>query len=336
MIDSITFYIDDFSTRRNKIPEWEQYPIKPKEGRTPLPEKYTYYKRKVHRVKKEAFLTISLRYDDEEDVLRVRIKGSIRNWYHGENTKKDLNLSEFKYCIKLLSIKIGVSEKTLLNARVTRLENGINFFIKHEIKELSKCFVYHRNFTRRVVETSTYFDGKINKSKKESTYNIIIYEKLSEITKNDKILNAKPEVIAARKKLILLRFEIKINKISALTFYKKNANTAQKIISNWEKIKVELFNRFKVIHFVDLISEKKIIDTTKFKKRELKKYEQFKGINKNNFQEEFEKFNASNTTSTNRSTKIKSFIVNYELFLNKKKDYKEMVLSAFEKQLGKV
>lgn len=335
MIDNITFYIDDFTTRRNKIPEWEQYFPKPKAGRLPIPEKYTFYSRKVNRVKKKAFLTISLRYDDEEDVLRVRIKGSIRNWYYGENTKKDLKLSELKYCVKLLSIKIGVSEETLLNARVTRFENGINFFIRHEYHELSRCFINHRNFKRRVDGTSMYFDGKVNKSRNENNYNIIIYEKLCEITKKDKALNAKPEVIAARKKLILLRFEIKIKKISALAFYKKNANTVQKIISNWEKIKVELFKRFKIIRFVDLISEKKNMDDTKLNKRDLKIFEQFKATNKDNFHEEFEKFNATNT-STNRSTKLKLFIKNYEMFLDKKKDYKEMVLSAFEDKLDKL
>jgi len=335
MIDNITLYIDDFITTRNRIPEWQEYFPKPKKKKKQLPKKHHYFRRKVYNKKNRAFLLLSLRYDDEEDIFRLRINGSIRKWYYGENNRKDLNLSEIKDCMRILSIKIGVSEETLLNARNTKLENGITILLKSDIKSWNKCFVKHRNFNREEIESTVYFKGKVNKSGEQSNYNIKIYEKFSEIHKHDRNFYTNSAKMKMHKKLSFLRFEIDINKVSGMTFYKDNANTMQKIIFNWKKIVAELLKRFKAIHFVDLNSKEKIIDTAKLNKRDTKKHLQFKAIIENGFYEEFEKFNASNI-STNRSTKLKLFLKNFEMFLDKKTDYQKVLLVAFKKKLARL
>ena len=109
MIDNLTYYIENFTTCRNKVPEWREYFPKPKEGKKPLPEYYHYFKRIVYSRKNRAFLVLSLRYDANKDIFRLRINGSIRKWYFGGNTRNDLSKLQFLVSIKLLSNKIGIS-----------------------------------------------------------------------------------------------------------------------------------------------------------------------------------------------------------------------------------
>lgn len=278
-------------------------------------------------------INVLLYYDYAKDKCTIGFNGSIRKWYFGRNTRQNLSLYQLIDCMKLLSLKIGIKEEDLLNAKVKQLEIGVTLLLKSTLKELINCFVKYRSFRREVEDTTVYFKGKRNKENKENNIKYKFYEKYLEINKNDKNFKTDPIKKNVHKKFFFFRFEMVIKKVSGIPFYKENARTINDIIINWKEINDKLKERFKKIQFVDLISEEKIIDSGKISKRDHEKYLKFQKIKRNGFARELEKFELSNT-NTNRSTKTNAFIKNYEMFLDKKNDYKMEIYEAFEKKIN--
>ncbi|WP_163409009.1 hypothetical protein [Flavobacterium ajazii] len=284
-------------------------------------------------VKNPFQITFLLYYDFVKDKCTIGFNGSIRKWYFGKNTRQNLSSSKLIDCIKLLSLEIGIREEDLLNAKVTQLESGVTLLLKSAFKELMNCFVKYRNFRREVENTTVYFKGKKNKEDKENNIKYKFYEKYLEINKNDKNFKTNSIKKNVHRKFFFFRFEIVVKKVSGVSFYHENARTLKHIIKNWKKINNELKKRLQAIQFVDLISEEKLIDHTKLSKIDHEKYLKFQKIKRNGFHRELEKFEFSNTT-TNRSTKTKAFIKNYEMFLDKHVDYKTELFVAFDKKIN--
>lgn len=283
-------------------------------------------------VKRPFRITLKLYYDEVKDEFSIKFNGSIKKWYFGKNTRQNLSLTQLKDCIKLLSDKIGIREQDLLNAKVTQLKIGITLLLKSYLKNVIDCFVKHGSFKRKFEETTLYFEGKKSNELKESNYKYKFYEKYLEMNKYDENFRSNPTKMNVHKKFFFFRFEIVIKKVSGVDFFKDKARTINDIINNWNEINCELDKRFKKIHFVDLISNEKVIDITKLGKRNGKKYLLFQKIKKNGFFEELEKFEISNT-STNRDTKIKAYFRNYELFLEKNIDYKNELYLALDRKI---
>ncbi|KAF2336159.1 hypothetical protein [Flavobacterium daemonense] len=328
MVDRIKIKISKF-TVVNDYPLWGNYrPSK-------FPNRHIFSREisnEKAKVKRPFEITLMLYYDDEKDKFTIGFNGSIRKWYFGKNTRRNLTPTQLKDCIKLLSVKIGIREQDLLNARVTQLESGVTLLLKSDFKEVINCFARHRTFSREVDGTTVYFKGKKTKEGKDSIYKYKFYEKYLEINKNDKNFRENPIKMNVHKKFLFFRFEIVIKKVSGMDFYKTKAKTLNNIIINWEEINLELINRFQAIQFIDLISDEKIIDSTKLGKRDSEKYLNFQRIRKNGFLRELEKFELTNT-STNRTTKTKAFFKNYEMFLDKKIDYKNELYQALKRKI---
>ncbi len=277
-------------------------------------------------------IRLMLCYDDVKDEFTIKFNGSIKKWYFGKNTRQNLTIKQYKECIRLLSDKIGIREVDLLNAEVTQLEVGITLLLKSYFKGIINCFVKHRHFTREVDNTSVYLKGKKTKEGKESAFKYKFYDKHLEVNKNDTNFLNDLKKMNVQKKFNCFRFEIVILKVSGVPFYKKKADTLNKILENWEEINYNLIEHISTIHFVDLISDEKTIDIDKLGKRDAQKYTQFKAIKRNGFFEELEKFELNNK-STNRSTKVKLFFKNYEYFLDKKIDYRNELLLSLKKKI---
>jgi hypothetical protein len=277
-------------------------------------------------------IRLVLYYDDVKDKFTITFNGSIRKWYFGKNTRQNLTKKQLKECITLLSDKIGIREVDLLNAEVTQLEIGITLLLKNDFKGIINCFVKHRHFTREFIDTTVYLKGKKTKEGKESAFKYKFYDKHLEVNKNDTNFFNDLKKMNVQKKLNCFRFEIVILKVSGVPFYKKKADTLNKILENWEEINYNLIEHFTTIHFVDLISNEKEIDIDNLGKRDAQKYIQFKAIKRNGFFEELEKFELNNK-STNRSTKVKLFFKNYEYFLDKKIDYKNELILSLKKKI---
>ena len=327
-MDKIKIKISDFNII-NDLPLWGNYrPSK-------FPNRHLYFRdisNPKSKSKRPFKITLMLCYDDVKDKFTISFNGSIRKWYFGGNTRRNLSKNQLTECINLLSAAIEIKEQDLRNAKITQLETGITLLLSSEFKKIINCFIKHRNFSREMNETTLYFKGKKTKEGFDSNYKYKIYEKYLEINKNDKSFYDNPIKMNVHKKFIFFRFEIVIKKVSGVVFYKEKARTFGDLLNNWTEINIELINRFQSINFADLISKAKNTDVSKIGKRDSAKYLQFKAIDKNGFIEEFEKFEIHNT-STNRSTKAKAFIKNYELFLEKKKDFKDELYFLFKKKI---
>lgn len=113
-MDNNTTYIDNFITTRNGVNEWTQYFPKRKKGKKPLPKKYHYFKRRLYAEKGNSFLLLSLRYDDDEDIFRLRINGSLKKWYFNGNTLDNLTLPQYETCMKRIALETGISYDDML------------------------------------------------------------------------------------------------------------------------------------------------------------------------------------------------------------------------------
>lgn len=270
-MDNNTTYIDDFKTDRNKVKEWTEYFPKAKECKKPLPENYNYFRRRLYSEKSKSFLLLSLRYDDEEDIFRLRITGSVKKWFLNGNTLEDLTKPKFEDCYKKISKKIGVLHDDMLGGRNTKIESGITIELKTKFINLLKSFIWYKDFDRvEENDTTIYFRGKF--------YSFILYEKQIEIKSKNHyhrgkyIRTDKPTEFTKT----YLRFEVKVNSVCGVKFYKEKANTVGKIIENWDEIINQIQVFFEDIEFVNMNSAVREFKNGTFP--ELKKYTMFKEI----------------------------------------------------------
>lgn len=270
-MDNNTTYIDDFITTRNRVKEWTQYFPKRKKNKKPLPKKYHYFKRRLYAEKGNSFLFLSLRYDDNEDIFRLRINGSLKKWYFNGNTLDNLTLPQYINCMKRIALETGITYDDILGGRNTKIESGVTICLKTKFKDLLKCFIWHSGFDRvEENETTLYF--------RSSFYSFILYEKLIEIKSKNHYRNGrfirtdKPSEFTKT----YLRFEVKVNSVSGVKFYEEKANSVAKIIENWDEIILQMQTFFKGIEFIDVNGAEKGFKNGTFP--QFKKYTLFKQI----------------------------------------------------------
>lgn len=331
-MDRIKIKITDFVLLPDYINLWGNY------RKSKFPNRHIWSREITNdkaNLKRRFRITLMLYYDDAKEKLSISLNGSIRKWYFGENTRKDLNYSEFLDCIKLLSAKIGISEEYLWNAKVTQLESGITLLLKSDFKKINCCFIKYRNLERIEDRNTLYFEGKKSPDCEKSKYRIKLYEKYLEINKNDERFEKNPKKLNVHKKFFFFRMEIVIDKVSANNFYEKKANTLNKIKRNWNVINEKQIKYFESMHFVDMISKEKVINIETLGIRNSRRYLQFQKINRNGFFEELEKFEFDNR-GTNSTKKLKVYLKNYEYFLEQKINYRSVVLAELKKKLSRL
>ncbi|MFN3967755.1 hypothetical protein [Flavobacterium sp.] len=327
-MDNNTFYLHHFETKSNIVRKqwkWNEYIPKVKEGKKSLPKKYHYFRRKLYNDKGKCFLVLSLRYDDMEDVFRLRINGSLRNWFFNENSIKNLTKPQYIDCNKKIAEKLGISYEVLIKAKNTKIESGITIRLKTEYKNLLKCFVWYKNF-KRVEErdTSLYFRGKF--------YDFILYEKNIQIKSKyrfarNKFTRAKTTEIEES----YLRFEVKVKAVSGVTFYKKNAGTIEKVIENWDTIIIQIQQYFENIKFIDMNASEK--EFNNISASELKKYLMFKGIRENGMYKTIDLLNKINlgTNITKYRNEIFSL---YQSYILSDIDLRQELLDEFVSKIN--
>ncbi|MFL9837104.1 hypothetical protein ABS768_06305 [Flavobacterium sp. ST-75] len=327
MYDNITFYIDYFEPSRNKIREWLQYYPKPKEGKKPLPKKYHYFKRKIYNGrpgKDKFFLTLSLRYDDTADIFRLRVSGSIRKWFIGDNNRQNLRPDDFKKSLKLLAQSLGVEEYEILLGRVTKLETGLTVLLKNNFRDIHSCFVWYRSFERREEHgTTLYFEG--------TNYKFVFYDKYIEMTSGKRRVNGRTVPIRikdrVKNELYFLRFEVNVNKVSGVAFYKKNASTVGQLIENWNLILSQVIKYLKAIKFVDMLSAEKLVKEMTCS--ELKEYLKYKYTREIGMYEAI-KLMKETYVGTNETYRMNKMIKTFMKYVEDEINRRECLLIGFE------
>lgn len=273
-MDNLTIYIFNFSSSKphlNNYCNWEEYIPKFKELKKPIPKEYHYFKKKLYNDKGKCSLFLSLRYDDLKNTSRLRINGSLKNWYFGENSKNNLTRKQYMECIKKIAKKIGVEIKVIIQAKITKVECGVTVKTNYHSSKFIDNFIWYKSFERIKEKKSTlYFRGKF--------YDIILYDKLAEIiAKSKKIRNnvVKNKFMSSGN---FFRFEVKVKKVSGINFYKQHANSVGKVIKNWDKILFQMQTTFKAIEYIDINAREKEINFKKLSISDYNKYLKFKGI----------------------------------------------------------
>ncbi|MFP5470974.1 MAG: hypothetical protein ACLGGV_05210 [Bacteroidia bacterium] len=212
----------------------------------------------------EAKLRLQKWYLKNEDVTLLKISGSMRKWYLGEYTTRDLSYEQFKETISILSNETNILEKDLLTANVTKLELGFNLRFRQPMHGIINGFVNYKG--REVLyfyrNESIRFGG--------DAFTIIFYDKFTQIMseKTKKIKKCfrgytqpvSREHLSGKlnKNNFCLRFEIGIkNKSKCPQLFKNKVCSPNKIIENWNKLLFglgEVFNgvNFSEYNFVDV------------------------------------------------------------------------------------
>lgn len=302
-MDNFTIYIFNFKSSKpefNNYFIWEEYKPKATELKKALPSEYHYFKKRLYSDKGKRSLFLSLRYDDVKNTSRLRINGSLKNWYFGENSKKNLTRTEYMKCIKSIARKIGVETKILIQAKITKIECGITVKTNSNSTKFIDNFIWYKGFERiKEKESTLYFRGKF--------YDLILYDKLAEIiAKSKKIRNnvIKNKFMSSGN---FFRFEVKVKKVSGTNFYKQHANSVGKIIKNWDKILFKMQTTFKVIEYIDINAREKEINFKKLSISDYNKYLKFKGIKGNgllNIISELKEMNLKTNSTKYRNEKF--------------------------------
>ena len=141
---------------------------------------------------------------------KIYIQGSLPKYYHGTNLYS-LDRNSIKKVFEMLSLDLSIPFKILKQARVYRIDLGINIEVKHAAEEYIKHFSgasYFRKEQRYVnnAKGENHFEDRLPNGLTYSSNNraIVIYDKLKEV--DDKGLPIPNEF--SDKNLLRLEYQI--------------------------------------------------------------------------------------------------------------------------------
>lgn len=320
MIDKIKIIVKDVNINylRNNY-NWQEKKDIDKEN--VIPSSKRLYRYNLTHKSKTFKLRLLLTENLKTKQTTLSIDGSIRKWYFGKNTRKDLNYKEFIECIEIIESKIGLKEGEIwLKSNITKLEIGVTLLLRNFTIDILNCFVKYKQAKRDISYVTTlYF--------KQTNYELKFYDKYLEIHKKDKKKLIKyNEVIS--KKLLLLRFEISIEKVSDPAFKTKYKNL-QTLKSNWNQIPKDLNNYLKNITFLDIYAdEKKIVpnNITALKNYAYYVYTKEVGIT------ETIKIISNFENNTNKSKHMNELQYIYNTLTCNKNNYRRKILCELDKK----
>lgn len=204
----------------------------------------------------------------ENGELRIIVKNSLRKWFFDKEVIGDFNRTEFKECLNIVSEKLEVPYDLLLGARVTRVEYGANLRFREEYRCFYACIHSHYDIKKKCNW------GKETIEFKGENRSVIFYDKVTE--QKGKTFSAKNQ-----KKInnvaLLLRYEIKVNKISGSP-EKPFMSYLNDIIQNWDLIADLWYKELDKITFVNDINPKVYSYLKDAKIKPIKEYLIYLGI----------------------------------------------------------
>lgn len=273
---------------------------------------------------KNYLLKLTLKKDNDKKSYKLIIQNSLRKWYFNKNGKRDLYKLELWDCIFKLSIILGISFEEILNAKLTKLEIGFTVPLKAMYRKMQDGLYFYKRLEKWTFEETTYFGNK------NCSYHLKFYDKLAECYKNTN--NAK-HLVELNKKIYFMRFEVSINKISKVAFYKKNTSTFKNLFSNWDIVMNEVYQTAEKVNYIDWMSEFK---TTKIETNtQLENENYYLGIKTKGLQTIIEQIkNLKSNNKTYYRRKIEKFIK--ENSRGKYKNLQTNFLSKLNKKIGVV
>lgn len=262
------------SPDNNEEPSTKKLKTKYKKNLTII---YEVYKKPKHLFKPKSERTKIPNSGIRNELI---IHKNIRKEANGEGSSTDITYSKFKKEIQKIADKFEFKFDDVLRARVTQIELGVTVQLKSDMQLIIPCFVAYKKLPEIITfgHTGVTFVG--------DNYSVSFYDKLKRILDNGEALK-KSEIRKRlepklRKNNFLLRFEIKINKVTGFNVgsYKTKMNTVKKILDNWKDLGDLIHKMFENVEFVDFLSPEIEVDLKGRGKTEMNKFLQFKGIQK--------------------------------------------------------
>lgn len=120
------------------------------ENLTPIKKKIFDYERSyfLHRNvivnENDWHLTVSVK--EVGSGWRIRIHGSIRKWYFGKFTFRDLTRTDFENCVDLLNDRLGLEKDCLWGAKTYVSEISLTVIVKPAMRYILKNLVDYKGF----------------------------------------------------------------------------------------------------------------------------------------------------------------------------------------------
>ena len=219
---------------------------------------YRIYKDAV-QTDSSCFLTIIV---NDEKGRGFKIDGSLRKWWYGNRSIRDLDFYTFSECLDVLAKKLGITSHQLLDSGVTYLEIGGNIRLHRKYDFIIPSMIsYPRLQKIHYTEQTTYF--------KSRNRTICSYDKVMEIYKHGGLSKTQYEKIS--KNIFVMRYEHKLTTPSG-TNLRGKMNTLYKIKINWNFLIDDWEDNFRKIQFAQF-QKPKLVDSNKFMTRtELKNF----------------------------------------------------------------
>lgn len=228
--------------------------------------------------KGHSHIKYTLTYSSKSKILQMTLDNSIRKWYHGMQSLDDLTHSEYVEALKLLAPKLCLSSDFLREFKLYDLEIGVTRLFDEKFKLLTLCIIDHhylKDFMRVNAQTVNVIGDNLT---------LKCYDKGADLKKRNK----KKDLPKFNENECYIRSEVKITKVSGVSFVYQNLRTLNDLDANFSKAFDYLYKQLQYFKFVDCISPK-IVDylakareentNNKNKNKEFHELIQFQGIN---------------------------------------------------------
>ncbi len=194
----------------------------------------------------------------------VYIDGSIRKWYLGSHSLRDLTRTEIKTVCEKISEITGLSVKALLKAIICILEFGLTFYMSVLPATLLESMYRYSSFKLGRFDTSISFRGY--------DYWLVGYDKSIEIQK----WGANNLVIP--KDTNALRLELKAFARSAFDRKLRKVETLEDVIVQYQKLIMSFYVEIKKLEMSSINHITDDVKVTVSTASELNRYLKYKGI----------------------------------------------------------
>lgn len=178
---------------------------------------------------KKPSLFIDILHSKSDSEVKVIITNSLRRWFFNGSMIREFTKETFKDCLVLLSEKLNVPIDILLEAKVTRVEYGGNMSFREAFRCFITCIHEHKDYTKKCLygNETVEFKGDYK--------SVIFYDKITEEKQKSKKFSARTQK-QLNDKVIYVRYEVKIKKVSGVPVIKKYMSYLKDIITNWNFI----------------------------------------------------------------------------------------------------
>lgn len=195
---------------------------------------------------------------------RVLVTGSVRKWYFGKFTFRDLTRIDFENCIDLINERLGLEKDCLWGAKTFVSEISLTVIVKPEMRFILKNLVDYKGFKiMKYADETLKFIGEAK--------TLIFYNSGEKVWKERGFTRGKIEQLQTNY-FVIFRIEAEISKLNRVEKGTEELlGTPGKILKNWDEIYAKLREYVSDVKCYGVSSEKRF-DLRNGGKKEFQRY----------------------------------------------------------------